>query len=106
MLSVFAGDTKAYPVYITLANIERKIRNSPGHRAILTLALLPELYATDAEKVTEAYRISKLKLLHKCMKVILKPLMDWAKRYAFRKTTLPFSLIYCFFLAFTPVEGL
>ena len=40
-LSNFSGDKKAWPVYITIGNINSKTRNSPTTMAILLLALLP-----------------------------------------------------------------
>jgi hypothetical protein len=40
-LSNFSGDKKAWPVYVTIGNINSKTRNSPTTMAILLLALLP-----------------------------------------------------------------
>lgn len=40
-LTNFAGDKKAWPVYLTIANIPSKIRNKPTNMAIILIALLP-----------------------------------------------------------------
>lgn len=77
-LSNFSGDKSAWPVYLTIGNIEKSTRHSPSARATVLIGYIP---------VTKLECFSKLKqktqgqqIFHDCMKSLLKPLVDAGKK--------------------------
>ena len=83
-LSTFSGDKNMHPVYISLGNIHKDIRNKPSHKGWMLLAKLPtskfgalkaRLDATETEKKAMPGVLQK-RLFHRCMSVVLKPLRD------------------------------
>jgi hypothetical protein len=40
-LTNFAGDKKAWPVYMTIGNLSPSVRNRPTTQSVLLVALLP-----------------------------------------------------------------
>ncbi|PVF91686.1 hypothetical protein CPB86DRAFT_719004, partial [Serendipita vermifera] len=70
-LTVFAGDKKAWPLYLSLGNIKSSIRNKPKNRAWVLVAYLPIAHFTDHKSL---HTTLQNRLFHQCMSVILEPL--------------------------------
>ena len=76
-LSNFSGDKLAWPIYLTIGNIEKATCHSPSSRATVLIGYIP---------ITKLECFSKLKrktqgqqIFHDCMKALLKPLVDAGK---------------------------
>lgn len=73
-LSTFSGDKAAWPVYLSIGNIEKGVRRKPSKRATLLLGYIPvsklECFSAD-QRSLEGYR-----LFHKYMRKLLQPLVD------------------------------
>lgn len=81
-LSVYSGDKNMHPVYLSIGNIRKDVRNKPSRQGWMLLAKLPTskfaafkatLDASDSEKSAMPGILSK-RLFHRCMSVVLKPL--------------------------------
>src|SRR5882757_9202802 len=71
-LTAFSGDKQAWPVYLTIGNIDKKIRRRPSTRATMLAGYLP---VTKLECFTEKRRSNVVhQLFHQCMKTLLEPL--------------------------------
>jgi hypothetical protein len=75
VLSVMCGGQKAYPVYITIANINKGMQWKPSKRAMALLGYLPvdafEDIADDDKR-----RCLKVTLVHQAMAKMLAPLQE------------------------------
>ncbi|KAG8779913.1 hypothetical protein FRC12_023714 [Ceratobasidium sp. 428] len=71
-LSIIGGDQQAYPVYLTIGNISKKIRRKARKRATILIAYLP---VESFEDFDDAQR-ERLKgeLVHRAMELVLEPL--------------------------------
>jgi hypothetical protein len=59
-LTNFAGDSKAWPVYMTIGNLQTAVRNAPSTQSVLLVALLPvpiKLRDIHREKKIRALRV-------------------------------------------------
>lgn len=81
-LSTYSGDKNMHPVYLSIGNIQKDVRNKPSRQGWMLLAKLPtskfatfkaSLDASDAEKKAMTGILQK-RLFHRCMKVVLDPL--------------------------------
>ncbi|KAJ7689554.1 hypothetical protein B0H17DRAFT_937114, partial [Mycena rosella] len=71
-LTRFSGDKQAWPVYLTIGNIEKDTRRAPSSRATVLLGYIP---VTKLEIFSKKTRSSVAhQLFHDCMRVMLEPL--------------------------------
>jgi Plavaka transposase len=76
-LSQFSGDKQAWPVYLSIGNIEKAVRRQPSKRGTILLAYIPVTKLeclSPKEGQGRAYR-----LFHYCMAQIIKPLIEAGK---------------------------
>jgi hypothetical protein len=74
-LSMMSGGHQAYPIYLTLANINKLIRHKPTTRVTTLLAYLPVdkcLYVKDKDKRSYLKR----ELTHQAMKTLFQELRE------------------------------
>jgi hypothetical protein len=72
-LSVIGGDQKAYPVYLTIGNISKRIRRKAKAWAQILIGYLPVEDFADVENAKERDRL-KGELVHRAMEILLEPL--------------------------------
>ena len=73
-LSTFSGDKEAWPVYLTIGNIEKKIRRKVNTRAMILVGYIPvcKLRCFSAkQRSAEGHQ-----LFHECMRRLLAPLVE------------------------------
>ncbi|KAJ6611660.1 hypothetical protein B0H10DRAFT_2437370 [Mycena sp. CBHHK59/15] len=71
-LTRFSGDKQAWPVYLTIGNIDKETRRTPSARATVLLGYIP---VSKLEIFSKGKRSGvNHQLFHDCMKVILEPL--------------------------------
>jgi len=68
------GSVSFYPVYLTIGNITKAERRKDD--SYMLLGYLPELQGTDAEKKEWGKSGLKLRLLHECLREILKAIVS------------------------------
>ncbi|KAG8737219.1 hypothetical protein FRC10_008451 [Ceratobasidium sp. 414] len=77
-LSSMSGGQEGYPVYVSVANIDKSVRRQTSSGATVLLAYLP---VEDFENVTDAQERARLKneLTHRAMEKIMEPLRKASK---------------------------
>jgi len=64
-LTVFAGDKKAWPVYLTIGNIKSTLRSKPSHRCWVIIAYIPIAKWKDSNK--DIHGILEDRFFHQCL---------------------------------------
>ncbi|KZT41035.1 hypothetical protein SISSUDRAFT_964108, partial [Sistotremastrum suecicum HHB10207 ss-3] len=72
-LSVFSGDKVAWPVYMTVGNLDKSTRKKVSQRAWRLVAYLP-VPKLDCFQTQEIRRIKGWEIYHECMRHICGPL--------------------------------
>ena len=84
-LSNISGDKSAWPIYLTIGNIEKDTRHSSSSRATVLIGYIPitklECFSKQKQK-TQGQQI-----FHDCMKALLKPLVDAGKNGVYMACT-------------------
>lgn len=76
-LSNFSGDKSAWPVYLTIGNIEKSTRWMASSRATVLIGYIP---VSKLECFSEKRRQHEAsQLWHSCMRSLLRPLMEVGK---------------------------
>ncbi|KAJ7458309.1 hypothetical protein B0H11DRAFT_1873281 [Mycena galericulata] len=71
-LTRFSGDKQAWPVYMTIGNIDKETRRRPSSRATVLVGYIP---VSKLEIFTKKTRSgASHQMFHDCMRVILEPL--------------------------------
>ncbi|KAF7795599.1 hypothetical protein EIP86_006762, partial [Pleurotus ostreatoroseus] len=78
-LTLFSGEHTAYPLYMTLGNIDQDLRSRPSSYAWILVGYLPVAKLDEVGLSEEAARLARARLFHHCMKLIVEPLVDAGK---------------------------
>lgn len=73
-LSTLSGGKTAYPVYMTIGNINKDIRRKPSYHAQALVGYLPTTAFGDTHISDTAARLARMRLFHHAMGIIFEPL--------------------------------
>ena len=73
-LTCFAGDKQAWPVYLSIGNIDKETRRQPSARAMVLIGYIPTSKLECFSKKSRS--LESYQLFHECMHTLLKPLID------------------------------
>jgi hypothetical protein len=71
-LTNFSGDKSAWPIYLSIGNINAKTRNSPSKRTWVTIAYLPIVQFDDHEKIRGTLCD---RFFHQCCRIVFSSLI-------------------------------
>ncbi|KAG8800252.1 hypothetical protein FRC16_003302 [Serendipita sp. 398] len=71
-LTQFSGGKKAWPVYLSIGNINSRARNRPSQRAWMIIAYIPVVRFSDGDEV---HTTLIGRLYHQCLEMVLSPLV-------------------------------
>ncbi|KZV98523.1 hypothetical protein EXIGLDRAFT_832092 [Exidia glandulosa HHB12029] len=77
-LSQFTGDATAYPIYMTIGNIDSSIRRQPSRHAQILIGYLPTTAIEKGDMSDLTVRNARAQLFHAAVRAILEPLRDAA----------------------------
>ncbi|KZT31320.1 hypothetical protein SISSUDRAFT_995284, partial [Sistotremastrum suecicum HHB10207 ss-3] len=78
-LTQFSGNHTAYPVYMTIGNIDKETRKKPSSGAWVLLGYLPTGKFDEDDMSDNAARKARARLFHASMRILLKPLIKAGK---------------------------
>lgn len=78
-LSRQSGDKSAYPLYMTIGNIDGDIRAQPSKHAWILVAYLPTAKLKGLGLSKDAQAVARARLFHYCMGLIVEPLRKLGK---------------------------
>lgn len=73
------GDQTAYPVYMSLGNIDSDVCARPSSHAWVLVGYLPTAKLDNAGLGEQAARLARARLFHHCMSIIVEPLKELGK---------------------------
>ncbi|GJE91567.1 hypothetical protein PsYK624_077170 [Phanerochaete sordida] len=73
-LTAFSGDHTAYPLYVTIGNIDSDVRCRPSQHAWKLVGYLPTAKLDGLGLSEDSARLARARLFHYCMSTILEPL--------------------------------
>ena len=76
-LSNFSGDKTAWPMYLTIGNIDKSTRRSPTARAMVLIGYIPVTKLECFSKSKRQYQ--GYQVFHDCKRALLKPLQAAGK---------------------------
>ncbi|KAL0568476.1 hypothetical protein V5O48_013508 [Marasmius crinis-equi] len=80
-LTTFSGDKKAWPVYLSIGNINKSVRRKPSTHAMVLIGYLPvtklEIFTKD-ERSNHSHQI-----FHDAMRILLEPLIKAGREGVF-----------------------
>ncbi|KAF7799993.1 hypothetical protein EIP86_011236 [Pleurotus ostreatoroseus] len=78
-LTLFSGEHTAYPLYMTIGNIDQDLRARPSSHAWILVGYLPVAKVNEPGLSEDASRRARARLFHHCMKIITEPLVEAGK---------------------------
>ena len=81
-LTHFVGGKVAYPVYLTVGNIPKRIRRKPSQHACVLIAYLSvdKIDRSAMGMSDQEHRIRVQRVFHEAMRVVLEPLIEAGKK--------------------------
>ncbi|THH15839.1 hypothetical protein EUX98_g9400, partial [Antrodiella citrinella] len=94
-LSIFSGDKTAYPLYMTIGNVDKSIRRKPTYGAQMLIGYLPTTSLDGTDLTDSAARITCARIFHKALSMIFESMKIAAKDGIFL-TSGDGSIRHCF----------